>query len=271
MISSETKILSLNTTDYFINQFSFMDRKYWERIAPNYNAEIFDVLQNDKSGKIVTAIEQVASKEKTVTDIGCAIGKWIPLLATAFGHVIATDISAINLELAKEKCRDYPNVEYQRMDMSADTLTVIPCDVAVCINAILTDSLKKRINFFQALNICLNNNGDLILVVPSLESKLYTNIIANRWNVDDDNKEKIESVEKAFALAKNIKQGVTDIDNVPTKHYLKEELELLLAQEGFAVDRIEKINYTWKTEFNNPPKWLAEPYPWDWMCVAKKQ
>ncbi|MEQ1796822.1 MAG: class I SAM-dependent methyltransferase [Lacibacter sp.] len=248
-----------------------MDRKYWERIAPNYNVEIFDVLQNDKSGKIVTAIEQVASKEKTVTDIGCAIGKWIPLLATAFKQVIATDISAINLELAKEKCKDYTNVDYQRMDMSADTLTVTPCDVAVCINAILTDNLKKRINFFQALNICLNKEGYLILVVPSLESKLYTNIIANRWNVDDDNKEKIESVEKAFALAKNIKQGVTDIDNVPTKHYLKEELELLLTLEGFAVEQVEKINYTWKTEFNNPPKWLTEPYPWDWMCVAKKK
>nr|WP_294908339.1 class I SAM-dependent methyltransferase [uncultured Lacibacter sp.] len=247
-----------------------MDRNYWERIAPNYNEEIFDVLKNDTSGKIIGAIEEVASKEKTVTDIGCAIGKWIPLLATAFKYVVATDISATNLDIARERCSKYLNVEYQRMDMSAYTLTVTPCDVAVCINAILTDNLKKRINFFQSLNICLNQGGTLVLVVPSLESKLYTNIIAHRWNVDDDNKEKIESVEKAYALAKNIKQGVTDIDNVPTKHYLKEELELLLKLEGFTVNRIEKINYTWKTEFNNPPKWLEEPYPWDWMCVATK-
>ena len=58
---------------------------------------------------------------------------------------------------------------------------------------------KKRINFFQSLNICLNQRGTLILVVPSLESKLYTNIIANRWNVDDDNKEKIESVANTVA------------------------------------------------------------------------
>ena len=247
-----------------------MDRDYWEQIAPNYNEEIFDVLQNDKSGKIVGAIEEVASKEKTVMDIGCAIGKWIPLLATAFKHVIATDISAINLDIAKEKCADYTNVDYQRMDMSANSLTVTPCDVAICINAILTDNLKKRINFFQSLDLCLNKDGSLILVVPSLESKLYANIIANRWNVDDENKEKIESVEKAYAIAKNIKQGVTDIDNVPTKHYLKEELELLLTLEGFKIDRIEKINYTWNTEFHAPPKWLEEPYPWDWMCIAKK-
>lgn len=247
-----------------------MDRKYWETIAPKYNEEIFDVLQNDKSGKIVAAVEAVADKEKTVTDIGCAVGKWIPLLADNFKQVIATDISAINLQLAKEKCAAYSNVDYVRMDMSANSLTVTPCDVAVCINAILTDNLKKRINFFQSLNICLNKGGDLILVVPSLESKLYTNIIANRWNVDDDHKEKIESVEKAYALAKNIKQGVTDIDNVPTKHYLREELQLLLTLEGFNVERIEKINYTWETEFNNAPVWLKDPHPWDWMCTAKK-
>ena len=247
-----------------------MDKKYWETIAPKYDEEIFDVLQNDRSGKIVAAIEKIASKESSVIDIGCAIGKWVPLLAENFKFVIAADISVTNLIIAKEKNAKFTNVEYVAMDMSADTLTITPCDVAVCINAILTDSLPKRINFFQSLNISINKNGYLVLVVPSLESKLYTNIIANRWNVDDDHDEKIASSKKAFELAKNIKQGVTDIDDVPTKHYLKEELELLLALESFEVMQVEKINYTWKTEFNSPPKWLKGPYPWDWMCVAKK-
>jgi 2-polyprenyl-3-methyl-5-hydroxy-6-metoxy-1,4-benzoquinol methylase len=247
-----------------------MNRNYWEQIAPNYDDEIFDVLRNDKSGKIVAAVEQMASKQKSVIDIGCAVGKWIPVLSSVFKEVIAADISAINLQIAKERHSRFTNVEYVRMDMSAAELTVQPCDVAICINAILTHSLPKRINFFHSLNISLNKNGGLILVVPSLESKLYTNIIANRWNVDDDHKEKIKSSKKAFDLAKNIKQGVTDIDNVPTKHYLKEELELLLTLEGFAVERVEKINYTWQTEFTTPPKWLQEPYPWDWMCVAHK-
>lgn len=247
-----------------------MDKKYWESIAPRYDEEIFDVFRNDKSGKIVAAIEEIASKEKSVIDIGCAIGKWVPLLAQNFKFVVAADISATNLEIAKEKNAKFTNVEYVAMDMSADTLTITPCDVAICINAILTDSLPKRINFFQSLNISINKNGSLVLVVPSLESKLYTNIIADRWNVDGDHDEKIASSQKAFSLARNIKQGVTDIDNVPTKHYLKEELELLLALEGFEVLCVEKINYTWKTEFTDPPKWLKGPYPWDWMCVAKK-
>ena len=248
-----------------------MDKKYWERIAPNYDDEIFDVLRNDSSGKIVAAIEEMASKEKTVIDIGCAVGKWIPLLAEKFKYLVAADISATNLQIAKERNAKFANVEYVGIDMSADSLTITPCDVAICINAILTDSLPKRINFFQSLKLSINKNGSLILVVPSLESKLYTNIIANRWNVDDDHDEKIASSKKAMELAINIKQGVTDIDDVPTKHYLREELELLLTLEGFEVTQIEKINYTWKTEFNRPPKWLKKPYPWDWMCVANKK
>jgi SAM-dependent methyltransferase len=247
-----------------------MDRKYWETIAPKYEEEIFDVLRNDTSGIIVDAIEKMASPDKTIIDIGCAVGKWIPVLAPRFKQVIAADISATNLQIAKEKNAEFNNVEYVRTDMSADDLTVTPCDAAVCINAILTDSLKKRINFFQSLALCLNKEGCLVLVVPSLESKLFANIIANRWNVDDAKDDKKPEGEKAVRQIRNIKQGVTEIDDVPTKHYLKEELELLLTLEGFSVQRVEKIPYGWNTEFHKPPKWLKDPYPWDWMCVACK-
>ena len=247
-----------------------MDRKYWETIAPKYDTEIFDVLQNDTSGSIVAAVEEMASPEKTVIDIGCAVGKWIPVLAPKFKRVIAADISAKNLQIAKERYAEFDNVEYQRMDMSANDLTVTPCDAAICINAILTDSLEKRINFFQSLSLCLHTGGQLILVVPSLESKLYTNIIADRWNVDDAENDMNPEHKEAIQKINNIKQGVTDIDNVPTKHYLKEELELLLTLEGFEVKLIKKINYDWTTEFHKPPKWLKGPYPWDWMCTAIK-
>ena len=70
-----------------------MDRTYWEKIAPDYNEEIFDVLKNDRKGVIVSAIKKAASKNKTVIDIGCAIGKWLPILSPLFKKVYAVDIS----------------------------------------------------------------------------------------------------------------------------------------------------------------------------------
>jgi 2-polyprenyl-3-methyl-5-hydroxy-6-metoxy-1,4-benzoquinol methylase len=246
-----------------------MNRNYWEKIAPSYNDEIFDLLQNDKKALVRLAIEEYASPDKTVIDIGCAIGKWLPVLAPAFKKVWAIDISAKNLEIAKSANSKYDNIAYLRADMSGSKPSLPLCDTGICINAILTDSLKKRTAFFNNLPFCIKKKGQLIITVPSLESWMLTHIIQNQWKID-----KGLSVARGSSAAKkykNLLQGNADIDRVPTKHYLKEELQLLLSKSGFVADKIEKINYKWTTEFVKPPRWLKEPYPWDWMVVAIKK
>jgi len=248
-----------------------MEKNYWEKIAPTYETEIFDVLKNDKSGKIVKAILSFAEPKKSVIDIGCAVGKWMPVLAPVFGKVQAIDISNNNLKIAAKKYPQYTNITYERVDMSAATVKVKKYDSAICINAILTSSLKKRNLFFKHMASFIKKGGDLVLVVPSLESKLFSHIIANKYNVDDAKKDKAPSGKRAISQIRFIKEGVTDIDDVPTKHFLKEELELLLNLAGFTVEKIEKINYKWSTEFHKPPNWLKTPQPWDWMVKAKKK
>lgn len=246
-----------------------MDRNYWEKIAPDYNEEIFDVLKNDSKGLIVSAIKTVSSKNKSVIDIGCAVGKWLPVLSPIFKKVYAVDISKENLEIAKNMYPEFSNIVYNRIDMSNAKAKMPLCDAGICINAILTHSLKKRNIFFNNLQKCIKKNGHLILVIPSLESSMLTSIIRQRWNPDKDANDVIKK-NKTGSQLKNILQGNAEIDNVPTKHYLKEELQLLLANEGFKTEDCQKIEYDWATEFLSPPKWLTEPKPWDWMVVAKK-
>lgn len=246
-----------------------MDRTYWEKIAPDYNEEIFDVLKNDKRGIIAAVIKKCAGKNKSVIDIGCAIGKWLPLLSPVYKKVYAVDISIENLNIAQKLYPEFTNVEYNRVDMSDPKAKIPSCDVGICINAILTDSLEKRNVFFHNLKKCVKRNGRLILVVPSLESSLLTSIIRQRWNPDKDAHGVIRRKESRIQL-KNILQGNAEIDNIPTKHYLKEELELLLKREGFVAEEFQKIEYGWNTEFLKPPKWLGNPRPWDWMVVARK-
>jgi 2-polyprenyl-3-methyl-5-hydroxy-6-metoxy-1,4-benzoquinol methylase len=247
-----------------------MDRKYWEKIAPDYNEEIFDVLHNDKKAFIRSAILSVAGSSKTVADIGCAIGKWLPVLSPAFRKVLAVDISLKNLAIAQKQYPQYTNVDYLRADMSAGKSRLPASDVVICINAILTDSLKKRINFFRNLSKSVKKNGHLILVVPSLESWMLTRIIQKRWEIDKTVFNDRITGKQALKKYKDIQQGNADIDHVPTKHYLLEELQLLLSQEDFEIEESQKIAYSWKTEFLKPPKWLKEPRPWDWMIKAKK-
>jgi len=247
-----------------------MKRSYWEKIAPSYTDEIFDVLAHDKKKIISSAIKKIASRQKTVMDIGCAIGKWLPVLSPLFKKVYAVDISEKNLRIASKLHSDLDNVEYLRVDMSGRK-KLPACDAAICINAILTSSLKDRERFFHSLPACLKNNGHLILTVPSLESYLLSSIIANQWKIDRDVLNVKLSPQKARSKWEQIRQGNADIDNVPTKHYLKEELQLLLNRVNLVPESFHKIEYKWDTEFLKPPKWLKDPKPWDWMVIARKK
>jgi 2-polyprenyl-3-methyl-5-hydroxy-6-metoxy-1,4-benzoquinol methylase len=247
-----------------------MNRKYWEKIAPDYNEEIFDVLRNDKKAIIRSIIKKLASPSKTVIDVGCAVGKWLPVLSPAFKKVIAIDISAKNLAIAQKNYPQLTNVEYILANMSGGKTKLPKSDVGVCINAILSDSLKKRTVFFRNLSLCLKKGGHLILVVPSLESWLYTRIIQNQWKIDKELFNEKLSGKEAIKRYRNIQQGNVEIDNVATKHYLREELILLLSQEGFGIEDCQKIEYGWNTEFIKAPQWLQKPGPWDWMIIARK-
>lgn len=248
-----------------------MDRTYWEKIAPSYNDEIFDVLLQDRKKSIISAIKKFSSKQKTVIDIGCAIGKWIPVLSPLFKTVYAIDISAKNLEIAKKNHSSYKNVKYIRVNMSDRKAKIPKCDFAICINAILTSSLKDRTVFFTTLSKCLKKEGHIVITVPSLESTMLAAIINNQFRIDKNILDKKMNENEAIKKWNNIRQGNVDIDSVPTKHYLKEELSLLLTQAGFKIKAIEKIEYNWDTEFTKPPRWLKDPYPWDWMVLAEKK
>ena len=248
-----------------------MKRPYWEKMASVYDEEIFDVLKQDKKGLIIKAIKKHANANATAIDIGCAIGKWLPTLSPLFNKVVALDISAENLRIAKEKYAHLENISYLRADMSSKGVKLPKSDLGICINAILTPTKKDRQHFFSALTKCIKKNGILIASVPAFESKLLTHLIQREFNIDKREFADMNSKKHAPRRWNNILQGNFEIDNVPHKHFTREELQLLFNKAGFEVLQLEKIEYPWSTEFNNPPKWLKDPKPWDWMIVLKKK
>ena len=108
-----------------------------------------------------------------------------------------------------------------------------------------------------------------MLVVPALESALYSEYILDEWDLRD--KKAGKKVSKQKKKDGDPFNGTIYLDGTPTKHYLKEELYFMLQSSGFEVLQADKVQYTWSTEFNSPPKWLSAPYPWDWLIVAKKK
>ena len=205
---------------------------------------------NDQSGLIRSRIVQLASPEKTALDLGCAIGRWLPVLSSSFRKVYAVDIAKKYIEMAKENHQHLGNIEFIRADITGKKSKLPVADLAICINAILTSSLKKRTVFFKVLADSVKKGGDMILVVPSLESILYSEFIGKKWKLDRGRPSASFKAAKASKKYQALIQGLYEIDNVPTKHYLREELIVLLTKEGFEVTEIQKVQYTWKTEFH---------------------
>ena len=66
-------------------------------------------------------------------------------------------------------------------------------------------------------------------------------------------------------------RGVLNLDGWHEKHYVKEELLVALEGVGFEVDHFEKVEYTWSVMFDKPPRWMRDPYPWDWLATCRKK
>ena len=248
-----------------------MKRSYWENMAPTYNEEIFDVLKQDKKSLIKKAIKKYSNEKDTVIDIGCAIGKWLPVLSPLFKKVIALDISQGNLDIAKKKFSKLENIDYLRADMSKAGIKLPKVNLAICINAILTPTKKDRQNFFKALSNCINKKGILIASVPAMESKLLALRMQNEFGIERRLFKDIYESKEAKRHWHSLLNGNIEIDNIPHKHFSKEELEILFDKAGFDTLDIQKIEYNWNTEFHNPPRFLKNPGPWDWMIVVQKR
>lgn len=250
-----------------------MNRAYWDDLAGDYDQQIFSVLQSDNDGQIAAAIAQYASPTKTAADLGCGPGQITPLLAQNFSRVHACDISRGLLQTAQERCAKYDNVDFHRYDLAGSKAPPFePVDFVLCVNVLLTADLETRERLWERVTSVVDYGGTLLLVVPSLESALYTN-----FRRLDSHVRSGASGEQAIAQSlpnegniPQLEQGVRGIDGVETKHFLREEIIVQLADRSLQVDEISKITYDWTTEFAEPPEWLGPPHPWNWLVVARR-
>jgi len=117
----------------------------------------------------------------------------------------------------------------------------------------------------------IRRGGRLFLVVPSVESVLLCTHRLIMWNLEEEAEYRraaaAAGTEMGFT-ANSMRDGIVKAGDVRTKHYLREELELLMKELGHRVIDIGKMEYRWNTEFKNPPRAMQAPYPWDWLVVS---
>lgn len=246
-----------------------MNERDWDHVARTFEEEIFNVPENDTKGLIEKWVKCYAVPDAAATDLGCGVGRTLPLLADHFAKVYAVDVSSHCLSVAAESHQDRTNITYVHADLSQDRNSYPATDVVLCINTLLNSSLEVREPLIDRTCRSVRKGGHLILVVPSLNSKLLTAYRHLQWNLRNGIPPK-QAQKEAGLESEELDHGIVRIDGVPTKHYLREELEATLADRHFEVLAIEKLEYPWTTEFDTPPRWMKAPFPWDWFVVAKR-
>lgn len=250
-----------------------MTRAYWDALAGNYEEQIFSVLQHDRGRRVADCVNRYGRVGGTGADLGCGPGQALPMLARRFGQVHACDHSLPLLQRARRSAAEWANVHFHHVDLAADeAVPFAPVDLALCINVLLTPDLRTRERLWNSVSSVVAEGGVLLLVVPSLESALYTNFRRLDWHVRAGVEHEFDArSELGFEgpLA-DAEQGVRLIEGVPTKHYLREEIIVQLGDRGLEVAETIQLTYAWTAEFADPPDWMAAPYPWNWLVVARR-
>ncbi|MBF0123050.1 MAG: class I SAM-dependent methyltransferase [Candidatus Omnitrophica bacterium] len=250
-----------------------MDKRYWDGMACAYEEEIHSVLHCDRQGVIEKRLRKIASVSRTVADIGCGIGHFLPILSKYFKRVYANDISEDLLARAQADHEKLPNITFLAGDIRSAFKKIPRVDCVVSVNSLISSSMSIRHKMLEAMAKILKPDGSLVLVVPSLESSLFVDLRFVQWKWKDGSSfaTALRSVYVKDPLADNkARQGILGIDGVATKHYLKEELCFLLKEAGLDVKEVVKIEYGWDTEFERVPRWMGAPYPWDWLVIAQR-
>lgn len=247
-----------------------MDLDYWQRVGNQYEDEIFASSLADTTGVIRRRLDELANRRATAVDFGCGVGHYLPLLARRFRRVHGFDFADSLLDQARERTRGLSNVEVERANLaSARTrLPVSNVKVGVCANVLISQDAAIRRGVLRTIAQTLASNGRLLLLVPSLESVLYSSQMLVEWNRKLGHSEE-DSLASGVLPPRDVLRGLIKLDKVPTKHYLREELEALLNAAGFTISSCDKVEYGWETEFESPPRWMKKPGPWDWLVVAR--
>jgi SAM-dependent methyltransferase len=247
------------------------EEAHWNTMAASYEDQIFDVFKSDKRKKLPVYFEKYADQAHHAIDFGCGIGKAFPYLSPLFGEILAIDISAKCLSLAKS--RAFSNIAFKRVDLTKPGLRLPKTDFAFCCNVVMLPEIEKNEAMLRNIYKSLKKGGHAVLVLPSLESILYSSWRLIDWYRKEGVKpEKIPASEFNYfkGSKRDLLQGIVEISGVPTKHFSEPEIRILIKSAGLSVVSIDHLEYDWDTEFSSPPKWMQEPYPYDWLVECKR-
>jgi len=249
-----------------------VDEQYWDDMAERFEGGVLEIAGVDLEGVLAEEIKRLRWAGRTAADLGCGPGSLLPQLAEAFVHVEAVDYSQELLDKARLR-HARPNVRFHRADLIEGGLRGMQVDVVFCVNVLLVPKRGKLEKIVKAVRGALKPGGHAVFVVPSFESVLHVHESLARCRRKDGAPAGLSRKKAEKALHKAVHsfvEGVVDISGVLTKHWTQTDLEGVLEDGGFEVERVRKVPFPWDEELTRPPEWLDRRRPWDWLAVARR-
>jgi SAM-dependent methyltransferase len=242
-----------------------MHRSYWQAIASDWDNEIFNTLARDRHHVISKTLLELVSPRLTVADFGCGVGRCLPLLARNFERVVALDWATACLEQARLRSRSFANVEVLRTSRANLAALSNSCDVTLAIQVVIHPDRKARGRALSQAVSLTRRGGWLVIVVPSLESVLHAETVRRVF------RPRIKS-EFDFEVGRVFRDpGVLSIGGQPTKHYVADEICLLLRVLGCVSQEPRRVEYSWRIYNARMPRRFDKAPPWDWLVLARRE
>ena len=249
-----------------------MKESFWDEVALRYDEEIFNTLTSDKHRRLVETVRKYATDVPLACDFGCGVGRFLPLLAACAQQVIATDFSARSLRLARQAVPP-DSIEFHKLNLATRRQRFAQADLGLLVNVMIMPNRQHRTTLLENVRRNLASRGRLIVVVPSYEAAIYSYQRLFEWYLRDGSRpasilRKLDRT--AHESTSSLVDGIFDIQGTATKHYLREELFVLFQRHRFAVLEESRVEYDWQEEYEQPPSWMKEPWPWEWLFVVQK-
>jgi len=253
------------------------DKTEWDRVATpkKYFSSVVSPWDKGVVNPLGAAVEAVpAARRGAVIDLGTGIGNGVPMLARAFGRVVAIDYAPRMVASARGRHGHLKNVTFAVADMRDLARYHRQFDAAVAVNSVLLPSDRDVTRMLREAHACLKPGGYLFGVFPSVESEAYIAMLTferEHRKVRDERRAWVRTERIIDRDRIDFLRGIVGKSAVTQKFYYRFELIRRLRRAGFGDIRVGKVVYPWRL-LDDPEAraFRGNPGFWDWFVSARK-
>ncbi|MGB0921298.1 MAG: class I SAM-dependent methyltransferase [Alphaproteobacteria bacterium] len=244
------------------------DLEFWEGIK-DYDQEIVSLFVNDEN-PVAKKLDSITEKSCMVLgDLGCGPGNLFPWLE-GFAKVYCVDRSKALLQIAKTRVPK-DNFEIVEADISNVALSQ-KLNIALCCMSLFPKTFEEFNQMLRNIRKNMDVEGELIMVVPSMEAKLFSFTVERSYATSKLGYSEVEAGIAAQRRSQDIFLHPFGFIRTPRglvqKHWLADELQMQLFGAGFSLTKIGRFYLNWENQIR-APHLLGYPRLWYWYAEAK--